>query len=75
MALSAVTGAYSVTHQPKPPALPKPEAPPQAPKGVDLTAIRRQVNNQALPSPTMLTGSGGVASSSLSLGKSTLLGQ
>lgn len=59
--------------------VPAPEKPPQASKAPTADVYRQQ-NAQAAkgagtPSSTMLTDTGGVADSSLNLGKNTLLGE
>lgn len=57
---------------PPPPAPEKPPAPSKAPERAPYSAANRQSALTGGPASTMLTGAGGVAPSSLSLGRSVL---
>jgi hypothetical protein len=87
MAYAAVAAAGASVYtaatakSPDTPAPPAPEKPPQAAKAPDVAPLRAKNAGAALMGPlagnssTMLTGTSGIDSALLSLGKSTLLGQ
>lgn len=77
-AVSAAGALKGMLSKPKTPDVPAPEKPPQASKSPEVAAVRQQ--NVSAPtgpgnSSTFLSGTNGVDPSTLSLGKSTLLGQ
>jgi hypothetical protein len=84
LAVTAATTVAAASMAPKPPAIQAPTQPPkpQAAKGADRNASLAANVAATMPggsragnSGTFLTGSGGVDSGSLNLGKNQLLGQ